>query len=107
VPHKDPTVGRIWKKQYVNQRIVARRAVVDEIKRDTGCVVCGEREPVCIDFHHIDPATKTAGVAKLLRDNRSLEMILEEIRKCIAVCANCHRKIEAGIISVDTYRMER
>jgi len=31
----------------------------------TPCVICGESEPVCIDFHHRDESTKVSEVATL------------------------------------------
>ena len=31
------------------------------------------------------------------------ETLLKEIEKCVCVCANCHRKIHAGIINLEDY----
>jgi predicted HNH restriction endonuclease len=28
---------------------------------------------------------------------------MKEIEKCVCVCANCHRKIHAGIINLEDY----
>jgi len=41
------------------------------------------------DFHHIDQDLKSANLNKLL--NCSLEKVLEEIKNCVLLCANCHR----------------
>lgn len=30
----------------------------------TPCIVCGESEPVCIDFHHINPEEKEFTIGK-------------------------------------------
>lgn len=59
------------------------------------CEKCGENCPACLDFHHIDPKTKTAAVSRMINEFRSKESILKEIKKCIIVCANCHRKLHS------------
>lgn len=67
----------------------------------TPCIICGEAEPVCIDFHHINPADKDFSVGK--HRGRSREGLLKEVRKCICLCANCHRKVHAGLIDLNNY----
>ncbi len=55
---------------------------------------CGESDPICLDFHHIDPSTKTTprgGISQVIFQNWSIKHILEEISKCGVICANCHR----------------
>lgn len=54
---------------------------------------CGESHPACIDFHHIDPTTKDRSIARILHDTRSKNTLLKELAKCVAICANCHRKL--------------
>ena len=56
----------------------------------TPCIVCGEAEPVCIDFHHINPVDKDFR-------SRSREWLLQEVSKCVCLCADCHRKVHAGL----------
>lgn len=65
------------------------------------CIICGEQEPVCIDFHHIDPSSKEFTIGK--HRSRSKEWLTQEIAKCVCVCANCHRKIHAGLINLQDY----
>ena len=65
------------------------------------CLICGENEPVCLDFHHKDPNEKDFTIGK--HRNKSKENLLKEIEKCVCVCANCHRKIHAGIINLRDY----
>lgn len=74
-------------------------AKIDEIKHEQGCKFCQERDPVCLDFHHLDEASKEKSVSRWAKSS-SLKKALEEIGKCICVCANCHRKIHAGKILV-------
>lgn len=56
------------------------------------CSRCNEVfDPVCYDFHHIDPSHKefTIGSSMLLGESR----FFNEVRKCILLCANCHRLV--------------
>ena len=34
------------------------------------------------------------------------ENLLKEIKKCVCLCANCHRKVHAGIIDLNKYLNE-
>lgn len=62
-----------------------------EYKATLACVVCGENEPAALDFHHVvrDPSNRK--LYELLR-NGAYAAAYEEIKKCIVLCANCHRK---------------
>lgn len=54
------------------------------------CNDCGHVYPHYVyDFHHIEQDLKSANLNKLL--NCSLEKVLEEIKNCVLLCANCHR----------------
>lgn len=75
-------------------------AIKNSIMRD-GCILCGENEIACLDFHHIDPETKEYSVSQLLRTG-SFSRAASEIEKCIVLCANCHRKLHAGVIALAT-----
>lgn len=79
-----------------NKATVARnKAFIDRVRRMFGCKICGENEPVALDFHHTDPSQKDTEVPKLLGYGR--KKLLAEIRKCVVLCSNCHRKHHAGI----------
>lgn len=60
-----------------------------------GCAHCGESNPVVLEFHHLDPSTKIAGVATLVSNSKSWDIVKLEIDKCIVLCANCHRIVTA------------
>jgi len=69
-----------------------------KLKESLLCVVCGESDPACLDFHHINPDKKggrTHKVAHLASSTCSQERVMEEIKKCIVMCSNCHRKFHA------------
>ena len=61
------------------------------------CTVCGyDRSIINLGFHHVDPDEKSFALS--MNTTKSLAAYLEEIEKCVLVCANCHGEIEAGLI---------
>ena len=75
------------------------RGFNNNFKRKIGCKICGESEPCCLDYHHIE--IKENLVSRLVA-GASWKKIVSEIAKCTLVCANCHRKIHAGILESPT-----
>ena len=56
------------------------------------CVLCGyDKCLAALEFHHVDPAAKEFTMKELV--SRTMEAVLEEVGKCMLVCANCHREI--------------
>lgn len=47
-----------------------------------------------LDFHHLNERTKAFGLSQ---DglSRSWEKTKNELRKCILICANCHRELHS------------
>lgn len=79
-----------WKKNFkAEAHTYLREAAKD------GCKVCGEKDYVCLQFHHINPDTKISSVARMISNSRSLVTIKEEVTKCDILCANCHMKLHA------------
>jgi len=76
--------------KYQNKARRAVRARVSAQKSALGCAECGERDPVCLTFHHLDPSTKMSEVRELIDRNASDERIDAEIAKTIVLCRNCH-----------------
>jgi hypothetical protein len=67
-----------------------RRAFLDALKLEAGCIDCGYNEyPCALDFDHRDPSDKTFNVGHGFGYN--LDFLLEEIAKCDVRCSNCHR----------------
>lgn len=98
-----------YKKKYLSikeNREKANRTEACRIKNfiksiKTPCIICGESEPVCIDFHHIDPTTKEFDVT--LKRTKAKSKILAEVAKCVCLCSNCHRKLHAGLLDISKY----
>ena len=69
------------------------------------CVICGyNRCSSALDFHHIDPSSKDFVISQY--SNRSWDIVVNELDKCILVCSNCHREIHAGFINVPLTGLE-
>jgi hypothetical protein len=63
------------------------------LKKTLSCCVCGEKEPECLDFHHIDSSEKDFILSEIKRE--SIGRMKNELNKCACLCANCHRKHHA------------
>ena len=58
------------------------------------CELCGWKpkdmsEYICLDFHHANGVEKTFEFSKI--DGYSFDIIVDELPKCIMLCAVCHR----------------
>lgn len=67
-----------------------RLSEFEQWKRTLSCSKCGENHPACIEFHHVDPSKKEKTISYLRNSKKKLQ---EELKKCIVLCANCHRKL--------------
>ena len=55
------------------------------------CTDCKkEYHPVVMHWDHLDSATKIDNISRLIM-NSSWAKVLEEVKKCELVCANCHQ----------------
>lgn len=89
--YKGPT-----EKRRANNRAHYKR--VTEKKRDllfkrlflSSCKDCGESDVVVLEFDHIKP--KKYGIAQLVASLYPVSVLIEELKKCEVVCANCHRR---------------
>ncbi len=92
------------RKDYLISAVSKRRRTLKQRAVDRlggACALCGyDKHPGVLDFHHLDPATKTFGISSG-GFSRSWQSIAAEISKCILVCANCHREIELGLTKQD------
>lgn len=61
------------------------------------CCLCGYNKCLsALQFHHTDPTKKDFSISS--NAHIAFEKALEEAKKCILVCANCHREIHAGLV---------
>ncbi len=62
---------------------------VKEYKMTQKCVICGNDDFRVLEFDHL--GEKLNNVGDMARLGFSKNKILEEIKKCQVLCANCHR----------------
>ncbi len=79
-------------KAHIKRRKLEIRKWFWEYKSKLKCLKCGERHVSTIDFHH-RIGSKEKGVSIMVADGYSIKRIKEELEKCDALCANCHRKL--------------
>jgi hypothetical protein len=71
------------------------------------CVICGyDRYEKALHFHHLDPATKSFGLA-MRGQTRAFAKTLAEARKCVLLCANCHAEVEGGVAELPQVAVEK
>lgn len=104
MPYKD-----ILKRRACHKRYYERNKNLYKIKNDKRrielsefvialkqkpCMDCGViYTHYAMDFDHRDKSKKLASISKMINyHSYSKKKILEEIKKCDLVCANCHRK---------------
>ena len=79
--------------------------IVENLKQ-CGCQKCGEKRSYLMEFHHIDPSNKSNTIAHMIKSS-SQEHLEEELKKCIVLCANCHREFhyfeKQKQITIDEY----
>lgn len=89
--HKRSKQSILNKYQARKKRALDILEKVREIKKSIGCQKCGENDPICLDFHHLNDKEFEIGIS--VNGHVSLARIEKEIAKCIVLCANCHRKL--------------
>lgn len=87
---------RLWwqkNKHKQQQKVKANRNrlkdFVLELKNKYNCLICGENNPLVLDFDHLE--NKLTDVSRMIKIGTKQENILEEINKCRVLCSNCHR----------------
>jgi len=89
-------------KKKEDSEVISLYRQLDEFKTQNGCQICGyNKHPRAINFDHFLPAEKSHSISSLAssfakagKKNREIikNLIIEEIKKCILLCANCHQE---------------
>jgi len=70
---------------------------INEYKISKGCSICGYNKcGQALEFHHIDN-NKEFSIANKVKDSTNLTEVMNEIDKCVLLCANCHREVHYKI----------
>ena len=105
MPYKDVSVRKSKHKEYSRKHYEKTQEETKKRTKETKarekakwyafkstlkCAHCGFFHIAALDFHHEDPATKDGNVHEFV-SNGQFAKAYEEIKKCIVLCANCHR----------------
>lgn len=86
--------------QYLIRAVHARRKKIRQMAveyKGGRCEVCGyDRCVEALDFHHNDLSSKKFGISEK-GYIQSWKKVVEELNKCILICANCHRELHAKL----------
>jgi hypothetical protein len=81
------------------EAVVRRRRKVKEIlvsEAGGKCQICGyDRCIAALEFHHVDPSTKSFGISRR-GVTRGIDEVRMEAKKCVLLCAICHVEVETG-----------
>lgn len=65
------------------------------------CNICGYNKcNGALELHHIDPSAKQFSFGGIRANPTAWNNIVNELKKCILLCANCHREVESGITAL-------
>lgn len=101
---KRQDTGKSWRCKKCASSAVRknRRATSEKLKNLHGgcCVICGYNRCLrALHFHHIDPATKEFQIGGI-GQTFSWARKVQEAKKCILVCSNCHAEIHDGLVEI-------
>ena len=77
---------------YMRQKYQEKKQEIQELKSQYSCAKCGDNRGYVLDFHHIDPSQKENTIARMTANRYELNKVYDEIKKCVVLCANCHRE---------------
>ena len=67
--------------------------------RGGACIKCGYNKCIkALEFHHIDPAQKDFTISN---DHFKLKDAVEESKKCVLLCSNCHKELHDNMWTLD------
>ena len=95
--NRDKHMERIRRNSAANSDKIS--AVIAEFRLN-GCLVCKEKSSCCMHAHHLDPSQKEISIGNAKRLGYPAKRIIEELSKCVCLCANCHAKVHAGEITL-------
>lgn len=79
-------------------RWARRREALGKIKERRGCHLCGWNEFAAgLDFHHVR-GPKGGTISSMIKEPYGV--IVKELRKCVCLCAICHRGVHSGDVDM-------
>lgn len=84
---------------------LTRGDFLGKLKKARGgkCVRCGYNTCIkALEFHHIDPTQKDFTISN---DHFKLKEAVEESKKCILICSNCHKELHDGMWNIEDLKI--
>ena len=81
----------------------AHEYVYQHIKKHP-CLVCGETDPIVLEFDHRNPDEKSFDICSGIQRRMSVRRLQSEIDKCDVLCSNCHRRKTAKQLGYFSYK---
>lgn len=92
---------------YMKNKYQEKKIEIQDLKKGRKCAKCGyDKCGAALDFHHINPKDKDERVARMISNNYNLDIIYEEIKKCIVLCSNCHREFHFLQNNTESFTIE-
>ncbi len=82
------------KKNRDRRRKIEGMLFINSFKKS--CATCGFDDKRALDFHHRDKNNKLFKISDQ-RGRLSESILEEEIKKCVVLCANCHRILHTPV----------
>lgn len=68
------------------------------------CIKCGYNKCLkALEFHHLDPSKKDFTISN---DHFKLLDAVNESKKCILICSNCHKELHDNIWTIEELNLE-
>lgn len=68
------------------------------------CIRCGYNKCLkALEFHHLNPSQKDFTISN---DHFKLSEAVEESKKCILLCSNCHKELHDNLWLIEELRLE-
>lgn len=85
---------------------LTRGAFLAKIKESRGgkCQRCGYNKCIkALEFHHLDPSKKDFTISN---DHFKLTEAVEESKKCILLCSNCHKELHDNLWDINELNLK-
>lgn len=60
--------------------------------KENNCIICGEDDPIVLEFDHRVPSEKFMNISDMITFKYGIKKLQLEIDKCDVLCSNCHKR---------------
>lgn len=81
--------------QRTRNRLRLHTLRLNYIQRKATCSHCGIWDFTVLEFNHMPGVNKLFNIGRTKSKSKSWAKIMNEVRKCEILCANCHKRVTA------------